>query len=289
MKTTFTRLDLDDGTTGYLDSEGNIWLEGDPIVLTDNASDEEVARLREAIMRYRWKTPEDGMRFLGWLPVGISAGALCKRPHLLLLDPSGTGESWLLDNVIMPLLGNAVERMSNEHEKVIKQMKRYSSLPVVVNAAESNTRWVRKFIDFHLCHSYEEKLNQRTDPRSRDDNLEYRPRFSGLLCTTKIPHMKPLTRTRLCLAELEEATDNWTKVEDEILDALQCAVSLRSKMIRDVAQIVTNIDNLRDEFVCNGTHNPFFSAALSVGWEWWGGEDIVHAVTVDDSDLAYHR
>ena len=53
-------------------------------------------------MRYRWATPEDGRRFLGWIVAAVVGGALEWRPHLMLTAPERqcTGKTWLMTDVI---------------------------------------------------------------------------------------------------------------------------------------------------------------------------------------------
>src|SRR3546814_6554229 len=64
--------------------------------------------------------------------------ALNWRPHVWLTGRSGSGKSWLLDNVIRPLIGAiAVYCQSNSTEAGIRQTLATDARPVLFDEAES--------------------------------------------------------------------------------------------------------------------------------------------------------
>ena len=73
-----------------------MWLAEPSLAYGDEADDRAVADIAKAVMRYRWATPDDGRRFLGWMVAAIIGGALEWRPHLLLTAPAAQGKTWLL-------------------------------------------------------------------------------------------------------------------------------------------------------------------------------------------------
>ena len=93
-------------------------------------------------MGYRWATPNDGRRFLGWLVASLVGGALQWRPHLLLTAPAAQGKTWLLTNVLEPIMGNMMTSVSDATPASISRLTAYSSLPVAIDEAEPSDDWV---------------------------------------------------------------------------------------------------------------------------------------------------
>src|SRR3546814_12291625 len=74
----------------------------------------------------------------GWIAIAVICGALNWRPHVWLTGSSGSGKSWLLDNVIRPLIGAiAVHCHSNSTEAGIRQTLATDARPVLFDEAES--------------------------------------------------------------------------------------------------------------------------------------------------------
>src|SRR3546814_8012987 len=74
----------------------------------------------------------------GWIAIAVICGALNWRPHVWLTGSSGSGKSWLLDNVIRPLIGAiAVYCQSNSTEAGIRQTLATDARPVLFDEAES--------------------------------------------------------------------------------------------------------------------------------------------------------
>src|SRR3546814_5949145 len=85
-------------------------------------SDEEASRIIDICCRLRWEKPYGGWLLAGWIAIAVICGALNWRPHVWLTGSSGSGKSWLLDNVIRPLIGAiAVYCQSNSTEAGIRQ------------------------------------------------------------------------------------------------------------------------------------------------------------------------
>ena len=88
------------------DDDSRVWLSEPELTYGDEASAKHTADIARAVMGYRWATPNDGRRFLGWLVASLVGGALQWRPHLLLTAPAAQGKTWLLTNVLEPIMGN---------------------------------------------------------------------------------------------------------------------------------------------------------------------------------------
>lgn len=66
---------------------------------TPEASDDEVNELLEAFGSLNWVHPLASELILGWLGIGFTAGALRRRPHVMLTGPRGCGKSTVLELV----------------------------------------------------------------------------------------------------------------------------------------------------------------------------------------------
>src|SRR3546814_20584538 len=72
-------------------------------------SDEEASRIIDICCRLRWEKPYGGWLLAGWIAIAVICGSLNWRPHVWLTGSSGSGKSWLLDNVIRPLIGSLAD------------------------------------------------------------------------------------------------------------------------------------------------------------------------------------
>ena len=98
----------------------------------------EAAKLIELAKCFQFRNALDPVLLAGWLAMAPICGALEWRPHLWLTGPSGTGKSWILDNIVRPALGNcALYVQSATTEAGIRQMLGCDALPVVFDEAET--------------------------------------------------------------------------------------------------------------------------------------------------------
>lgn len=88
-----------------------------------------------------WKSPIFGTLFAGFCAMAPICGALPWRPHIWLNGSAGSGKSWVVNNVLKPMLGdNALIFLGPTTEAGIRQKLRSDSLPIVIDEAESEDR-----------------------------------------------------------------------------------------------------------------------------------------------------
>lgn len=99
----------------------------------------EASRLADLCQAVSWEDPEGMGRLLaGWLVVAPVCGALPWRPHLWLTSEAGGGKSWVLDNIIAPILrGFAVAVASKTTEPALRGLLGRDALPVLFEEAET--------------------------------------------------------------------------------------------------------------------------------------------------------
>ena len=163
---------LDDGTVAWhlgdrimingdevpLDNRERIWLAEPKIELAPSAAQAEVDAAREAILAYRFLTPGDAQRFLGWIPAAVAGGALEWRPHAILTGPAATGKSWLLRQVLERLIGPIMSRIADGTTAAIARITQMSSLPIAIDEAEPTGRWVIESHEDAACSVWRRRI-----------------------------------------------------------------------------------------------------------------------------------
>lgn len=77
----------------------------------------------------------------GWCMIATICGALDWRPHIWVTGPAGSGKSWVMENMVIPLLGDSkVHALGKSSEAGIRQMLNGDALPVVIDEAESDEK-----------------------------------------------------------------------------------------------------------------------------------------------------
>lgn len=85
----------------------------------------------------RWEEDYYGEILAGWMFSAIVCGAMKFRSHLYLIGQSGSGKSWLQDNIIKPIMGKMCIRISSKTtEAGIRAMLNNDILPVICDENE---------------------------------------------------------------------------------------------------------------------------------------------------------
>ena len=102
-------------------------------------SDDEGRALLRACCGVAWENPDrDGRLLAGWIMVALVCGAMAWRPHLWLVSEAGGGKSWVLDNIVKPLLrGLALQVQSKTSEAGIRGDLGSDARPVIFDEAET--------------------------------------------------------------------------------------------------------------------------------------------------------
>lgn len=109
------------------------------------ANNSEAADLIELCEMLSWERPLYGKLLAGWLALAPIGGALRWRPHLWVTGPSGSGKSWIVSNIIQPIVGDAALHVQGAtSEAGIRGMLGSDSLPVVFDEAESEDKYAQQ-------------------------------------------------------------------------------------------------------------------------------------------------
>ena len=255
---------FDDGSTF-------MWLTEPRMDLGDAATDRQVAAIARAVLDYRWASEDDGRKFLGWIVAAMVGGALEWRPHLWLTSPAGTGKTWLFDNVLLKLLGNAMPSLADTTPAGLARFVGASSLPIVIDEAEPTHPWVVNLLDTLRAASSGAGARLRADAHGGYDIQQ--SRFSAILSSTISPNLPKADATRIAEIGLStESVENWPMVQVAIQVTMKAANNVRYKIFREAQNIIGNVDELVVDMQSRGmdSREALSSAALTVGWRWWG-------------------
>ncbi|HDY87363.1 MAG TPA: hypothetical protein ENH82_04505 [bacterium] len=101
-------------------------------------SQEKAKKLIDITDFLAWEKPVYSRLFCGWIVLAPICGALTWRPHIWITGSAGTGKSWVLENIMRPLLGNtALNVQSNSTEAGIRQHLRNNAFPVLFDEFEA--------------------------------------------------------------------------------------------------------------------------------------------------------
>ena len=248
-----------------------VWLSGPPLALGSPARPDKAKDIARAVLSYRWASPGDGRRFLGWVVSAIVGGALEWRPHLWLTAPAGTGKTWLFGNVLKPLMGQMMEVIANATTASLARYTGNSSLPIGIDEAEPSSEWVLGLLDELRVASSAAGVRIRSD--AHGGVSKHAARFSAILSSTIAPNLAKADATRITEVGLATGSvEDWPSVRRGIQNAMKHADGVRYKIIRDAQRIVDDAQRLALEMQDLGmdSREALASAALTAGWRWWG-------------------
>ena len=282
---------LTEGRETDLNAEGShVWLSGPPLDLGSPARADKPKDIARAVMRYRWASPDDGRRFLGWIVSAIIGGALEWRPHLWLTAPATTGKTWLFDNVLKPLMGGLMEVIANATAASLARYTGNSSLPIGIDEAEPSSEWVIGLLDELRVASSAVGVRIRSD--AHGGVVKHSARFSAILSSTVAPNLAKADASRITEIGLSTASvQDWPSVRLAITNAMKHADAVRYKIIRDAQQIADEVHRLALEMQDLGmdSREALASAAFTAGWRWWGldqREVMAQPETLERTDAA---
>ena len=270
------RLQADGKTMGLGDLAGVIPLAGPPIhLVTEAATHDDTKRLADAVLACRWESEADAKRFMGWLVAAVIGGALEWRAHSWLSAPSGSGKSWLMDNLARRILGDFCVFTSDTSAAGLSRAVRNDSVPVLFDEAEPTQSQVEAVLSILRISSGGGGNRLRADKNSTSgyDSTNYR--FSALLSSVLVNRMNQANTTRFAKIRLagrsKESDAHWPEVKAQLTTALGNAGRFLTAMIAEGEDILQRAEALTDDYISSGIggRKAAIEAALTAGWEWW--------------------
>jgi len=120
-----------------------------PYEYKNELSEKEMECIFEILKTIEWEANIHPYFLLGWLFLAAYGGALRWRPHLWLTGPKGTGKSWILDNIVYPLIGSrfSVLAKGSSTPAGVRSGLGNSSLPTIMDEMESDNNRYAENID----------------------------------------------------------------------------------------------------------------------------------------------
>ena len=288
------RLQANGKTMGLGDLASVIPLAGPPIHLVKDAADhDDTQRLADAVLACRWETEADAKRFMGWLVAAVIGGALEWRAHSWLSAPSGSGKSWLMDNVARKILGDFCVFTSDTSAAGLARAVRNDSVPVLFDEAEPTQSQVEAVLSILRISSGGGGSRLRADQNSTSGYNSTNYRFSALLSSVLINRMNQANTTRFAKIRLAgrspDSDANWPKVKAELTTALGDPGRFLTAIIAEGEDILQRAEALTDDYISKGVggRKAAIEAALTAGWEWWVcTPDKVALAERDDETMA---
>jgi putative DNA primase/helicase len=116
-----------------------IYRSTEPIkVFMDNPmKTKEANELFVALNRVNWDRSVNSYLLAGWTVISLLSGALKWRPHVWLIGGAGVGKSWLLQEIVRPLLNEFVLAVQSETtEPGLRQSLKSNAFPIVFDEFE---------------------------------------------------------------------------------------------------------------------------------------------------------
>ena len=261
---------LSGGEIHTLDWGGMVWLAEPAVHLAEPATDEQMIEVAKAVSSYRWATPLDSKRILGWIVAAIVGGALEWRPHISLVAPASTGKSWLLRR-IQTLMGPLVLRVADATPAAIARLTSHTSIPVLIDEAEPTAGWITEVLALLRVSAGADGMRVRAEQGS-DGVVRQNARFAALLSGTSAPRLGQADSSRLTAVRLGRAVENWPAVMEAIDDAMKYADRVRARIVMEAQAIVKEADRLGVEYQGLGmaSREALATASLTAGWRAWG-------------------
>ena len=268
------------GETHSLDWGGMVWLAEPAVPLAKPASDEQMKAVAKALMAYRWATPLDGRRTLGWIVAAIIGGALEWRPHISLVAPASSGKSWLLRR-IQTLMGPLVLRVADATPAAIARLTAHTAIPVLIDEAEPTAGWITEVLTLLRVSAGGDGMRVRAEQGS-DGVVRQNARFAALMSGTSAPRLGQADASRLTAVRLGSAVEDWPGVMQSIDDAMQHADAVRARIVHQAQSIVDEADKIAVEYQGLGmaSREALATASLTAGWRAWG-IDVQDVYSVD--------
>jgi hypothetical protein len=107
--------------------------------VTGDITPDEATKLRSIIQRLQWQDPVSAHLFAGYIMLAPLCGALDWRTHLWIEGGAGSGKSWLINKVLVPLIPQCLNAQSDSTAAGIRQGLDSDAKPTLFDEAEGES------------------------------------------------------------------------------------------------------------------------------------------------------
>ena len=221
-----------------------------PIPTENFATASEMQELSSILEQLSWKRKESAYFLLGWLMVAPVCGAIKWRPHIWVTGPSGSGKSYVMREIISPLITNSLTVRGNTTEAGIRQTLNADAKPLIFDESETNDEKSSKRIKgvIELCRQASDAEDSRVYKGTAGGNaLSYGANFSAALASVRVNLEVIQDKNRFTTLEIVLDKDNGFSGEFGIDNRLKKIITkeFAEKMF---ARSVDKIDLIKENF-----------------------------------------
>lgn len=236
-----------------------------------------MTQFAESVLELNWRTPDDGLIWLGWLGAALCAGNLKWRPALWIVGPSNTGKSTLMD-FSKTLFGPYCRKIDDVTEAGLAYLMADDALPVLVDEAEPE-RIPRRFLDL-LRISASDTGGERVRGTKEGGYQSVLPRTILQLASVSVPVLTDATQQRIVFCYVGKKTEQTPGNEREVETRLgrlyhflnENAADMRHGLVERVPRITQSVDTCMQELIEDGMkirHAQLHGALLAglISWQ----------------------
>jgi putative DNA primase/helicase len=209
-------------------------------------------KLMDILKLVNWERPVSAYLLAGWCILAPVCGALRWRPHIWITGGAGTGKSWILEQVVRPLLGDTGLAVQGETtEAGLRQTLKHDAMPIVFDEADTDGKSDNERIQKVLAIMRSASTNDggkiikgSAGGRAMDFNIK----SCFALGSIAVQAAKQADKTRISVLAIkrildqELREDRWSKLQrlhSEILTP-QFANSLQARTVKLLPVILEN-------------------------------------------------
>jgi len=220
----------------------------------DASSDQAGHDLFELFQAQGWARPSHALAAFGWSLIAPFGGVLAWRPHIWVSGRKGTGKSYTLDNLIVPLVGPfGYKGSGKDSEAGIRRSLRTDARPAILDEMEPLDKRSAEKVTSILTlarNASSDASSFMTIANADGGTINFRIRSSFCFASIQVPDRGAAIESRILRAELRWHTSEAMRQKRERTATLlkRCFKDpgiFRRRIFRSLPQILDNIEFLR--------------------------------------------
>lgn len=219
-------------------------------VIADQMANADASEILKICLSLSWKHRQAGYMLAGWIVIALAAGALRWRSHIVLTGEPGAGKSWVIDNIIKPLLGRlGLSRDGGTTEARLRMEIGSTSRPVVMDESESENQKDRANMEqiFMLAR----KASSGSNVANFNGIYPIRSAFCFAAINPRIIQGADLDRNtilHLVKSRSPQAREEFRALERRVSDAItpDAADRLLSRVFHNLPVLLENVEVFSD-------------------------------------------
>lgn len=197
---------------------------------------------------------------LGWCAIAPWSSCLYRRPHIWITAKGGTGKSYLLNDLIKPIIGeHCLFSEGGTTEAAIRQTVRSDCRPIILDEFEANKKYDLVSLDNILglarsAYGGERKIKGSSSQKA----ISFATKMSFCFASVNINLSDAATKSRIAICRMKPSTGKMKSIKNPD--------GLRGRMFLRLEELITNIEKCHDAMEDLGfdsrtadTYSPLFA------------------------------